>query len=145
MSTHKSTHFPLLPPPHVCLLTSFPPPARQQRRSSVLSQTLSRAPLGTPITSDRLQAQNKIQILSRKSQVQLPELAAEAAGKAVGRAEAVEGAGRRDSAIAREIEGEAEGEMAARARKYEMDAGFANVFAEPSGSGNMTRRGELKV
>jgi len=64
MAYTHTNRFPLLPSPARLLLTSPATIARQQhRRTNAL--TISRAPIGTPLPSNRTEAQPKIRILSR--------------------------------------------------------------------------------
>jgi len=67
MASSTANNFPLLPNPARILLTSFNPAAKhaakQQRRSAAI--TISRAPIGTPLPANRLEAQPKVRVVSQ--------------------------------------------------------------------------------
>lgn len=62
MASSTRNNFPLLPNPACILLTSFTSAAKQQRRTAAI--TISRAPIGTPLPANRLEAQPKVRVVS---------------------------------------------------------------------------------
>jgi len=63
MASSTRNNFPLLPNPARILLTSLNPAAKHPRRTAAI--TISRAPIGTPLPANRLEAQPRVRIVSQ--------------------------------------------------------------------------------